>query len=274
MDLTWDDLYSVGNDRIDKEHKNLFKVAAEAFSVVEPNKKIKKIKTVLEKLLTYTQKHFQHEESFMLSIKYPNLESHKKLHGNIISSMNKFIKNIPNMKASELEKELAHFIKIWFISHIVYEDKKITQWIDKNEIPDFELSWKNSYSIGDIKIDAEHQELFKIASEAFRKVPSGEKKNHLKKTLCKLFRYFQEHFKNEEEYMKSLKYDKLEEHKAIHVEIVESLSRLIKDSLDMSIEDIEDSITCFIEVSLVDHIINEDKKILYWVQFLKDLKEV
>jgi hemerythrin len=73
--------------------------------------------------------------------------------------------------------------------------------------------------------------------------------------------------------MESLKYDKLENHKAIHVEIMETLSKLIRNSVTMGIESIEENLTDFIEESLVNHILNEDKKISYWIQFLKDLKE-
>jgi len=272
VDLNWNDIYSLSSDRIDKEHKNLFKIAIEAFSVVAPDKKMEKVKTVLQKLLRYTKKHFEHEEHFMLSIKYPTLEEHKHKHKEIMISMNKFIKNLPHMKITEIEKELAHFIQIWFVGHIIYEDKKIAQWINKNEIPEFSFSWKSSYTIGDIRVDAEHQELFKIASEAFKCVPENDKKMKIKDTLKKLFKYFQEHFKHEEEYMTSLKYDKLNEHKIIHINIMETLSKIIKDSSHMKVEDIEENLENFIEISLVEHIINEDKKISNWVQFLKDLK--
>jgi hemerythrin len=239
---------------------------------VQPDQKVKKVKSVLEKLLQYTKDHFQHEESFMMSIKYPELSEHKIKHEKIIQSMNDFVKNLSKMKINEIEKELAHFIEIWFVSHIVYQDKKISQWITSHEIPEFSFSWKNSYSIGNTIVDAEHQELFMIASEAFKNTPSNEKKRKVFQTLNSLFKYFEKHFKNEEDYMKSLKYDKLEEHKKLHVEIMISLSTIIKNSISMDVEDIQEELSKFIEVSLVNHIVQEDKKIAYWVQFLKDLK--
>ena len=42
IDLNWNDIYSLNNEKIDKEHKNLFKIAGEAFSVVSPSEKAKK----------------------------------------------------------------------------------------------------------------------------------------------------------------------------------------------------------------------------------------
>ena len=209
----------------------------------------------------------------MQSIKYPELKTQKIEHIKIINSMNLFMKKLPKMKILDIEKELAHFVQIWFISHIVYEDKKITQWISKNKIPEFSFCWINSYKIGNITVDAEHQELFKIAGEAFKEVHDNEKKNKIKETLNKLFQYFQNHFDNEEEFMISLKYDKTDEHKDIHTDIMNKLSNIIKESPKMNIENLEDSLSNFIEDSLVNHILDEDKKISYWIEFLEEIKE-
>lgn len=251
----------------------MFKIAAEAFCVVEPKQKIKKIKAIVEKLLNYTKKHFTHEESFMESIAYPELAEHKTKHRIIILSMNKFLKNITKMNPAEIEKELANFIKIWFISHIINEDKKISKWVESKNIIGDVFVWKKSYSINNVLIDTEHKELFCIANEAFKDVPLGEKRKKIVETLKKLFYYFNKHFSNEEEYMKSIKYDKLEEHKAIHINIMENLSELIRNSTKLSIEKTQESIEDFIEISFVEHIMHEDKKIANWVQFLEDLKE-
>lgn len=209
----------------------------------------------------------------MESIAYPELYEHKKKHQSIIKSINKFIRSIPTMQVTELEKELANFITIWFVSHIVYEDKKISQWVKSHDIVGQIFSWKNAYSINNALIDAEHQELFCIASEAFKDVPQKEKRRKIIETLNKLFNYFQKHFSNEEEYMKSIKYNKLEEHKTKHINIMENLSDLIRSSTKASIEKTQEDIEDFIEMSLVEHILQEDKKITNWVQLLQDLKE-
>ena len=274
MDLAWNDLYIIGNERIDSEHKNLFKIAAEAFCVVDPKQKIKKIKAIVEKLLNYTKKHFAHEESFMESTAYPELDEHRIKHQIIVLSMNKFLKNITKMNPAEIEKELANFIKIWFISHIINEDKKISHWVKSQNATGDIFFWKNSYSINNEFIDAEHKKLFFIASEIFEDVPLREKRKKIVETLKRLFHYLNEHFSNEEEYMKNIKYDKLEEHKVIHVNIMENLSQLIRNSTKLSTEKTQENIENFIETSLVEHIMQEDKKIANWVQFLNDLKEV
>ena len=271
--MNWNELYSLGSKKIDTEHKMLFKIAAEAFSVVSPDKKLLKIKTVLKKLIEYTKIHFNDEEQYMQSIGYPELNTQKDHHKKIIISMNNFTKQLSKKSLYDVEKELARLIEIWFIHHIVYEDKKISQWLLTHDIPEYTFSWKNSYSIKNTTIDAEHQELFKIASEAFKNVPENERINKIKNTLNKLSDYFYKHFKDEEEYMKSIKYDKLDSHKKIHQDIIKTLNNFLKRVPQMDIEDIEEELKNFIEKSLVSHILEEDKKITLWVKYLEDLKE-
>jgi hemerythrin len=240
---------------------------------VTPDKKLTKIKTVLKELIEYTKTHFTHEERFMESINYPELKEHKILHKNIIKSMNAFTHKLLSMSIIEIEKELAHLIEVWFINHIIYVDKKISQWLLTHEIPEFTFSWKNSYSVEQSIIDAQHQELFKIASEAFKIVPTKEKMQKIKETLNKLFEYFNKHFADEEMYMKEIKYDKIEEHQKIHQEIIENLKSFIHKAPSMEIADIEEQLKDFIEDSLVKHIMEVDRKILLWNIYLKDLKE-
>ena len=273
VDLNWNDAYSLGSNKIDKEHKHLFHIAGKAFGVVNPDKKLEKIRTILKELIEYTKTHFDNEEKFMKSISYPELDTHHQAHQKIIISMKNFTKKLPAMSIIEIEKELAHLIEIWFIHHIIYIDKKISQWQLTNDIPDFTFAWQNSYKVEHSIIDAQHQELFNIASEAFKKVPNEDKMKKIKDTLNKLFDYFKKHFHDEEMYMKEIKYDKLEEHIKIHQDIIENLNNFIKKTPSMQIEEIEDELKEFIESSLVVHILNEDKKISNWVQYLKDLKE-
>ena len=273
MDLNWNDSYSLGDLNIDKEHKKLFAIAHKAFGTVSPDKKVAKIKTVFTELMNYTKTHFKHEEKFMESIGYPELPTQKRLHQEIIDAMHHFGKNLSKMSIMEIEKELAHGIELWFIHHIVYVDKKIVQWQLTHEIPDFIFNWDNSYSVENTLIDAQHQELFKIASQAFKKVPQEKKMQKIKDTLEKLFQYFQQHFKDEEEYMKEIKYDKLDNHIKIHQTIIKNLNDFIKAASKMTIEEIETKLKDFIEDSLVEHILQEDKKIASWNKYLLDLKE-
>jgi len=59
------------------------------------------------------------------------IQRHKKLHQNIVSDFNNLIIKIPKLKIHEIELELAHFIEINLIHHIVAEDKKMLDYHEK-----------------------------------------------------------------------------------------------------------------------------------------------
>jgi len=122
--------YLVGNEDIDKGHKKLFEIAANFFKEYEDKTiKMKNIKTSLKELSSYIKLHFEHEEEFMNSLaEHDFIQRHKKLHQNIISDFNNLITKIPKLQIHEIELELAHFIEINLIHHIVAEDEKMLSY--------------------------------------------------------------------------------------------------------------------------------------------------
>ncbi|MBE0492097.1 MAG: hemerythrin family protein [Sulfurospirillum sp.] len=273
QDLNWKENYAVGEKRIDYEHKQLFIIAQKAFSVVGSDQKMQKIKTIVHELMDYTKIHFYHEEEFMQKASFPKLEEHKKLHLAIIKSMNQFLKTINAKTLYEIEKDLAHFIEIWFIHHIIYEDKKVHIWLKSANLSYKNATWKSEYTIGEATIDAQHQELFEIANEAFAVVQAEDKKEKIKEIIHKLFTYTQEHFAYEEQFMKTINYNNLDEQKSAHQHILNTLNTLVLHCQEANMQALEEKLIEFVDVGLVQHIVQEDKKIGKWLVFLEDLKE-
>ena len=128
----WKDIYSLDNQKLDDEHKTLFKIAEEAFAVVEPELKHEKIRNILNRLYEYMKVHFSHEEEYMQEINYPQFEIHKELHENIVNTINEFVKELATLSEDSFEKELAKLIDGTIVHHIVQEDKKIISWLKAN----------------------------------------------------------------------------------------------------------------------------------------------
>ena len=128
----WKDIYSLDNQKLDDEHKTLFKIAEEAFAVVEPELKHEKIKNILNKLYEYMKVHFSHEEEYMQEINYPQFEIHKEIHENIVNTINEFVKQLATLSEDSFEKELAKLIDGTIVHHIVQEYKKIISWLKAN----------------------------------------------------------------------------------------------------------------------------------------------
>ncbi len=86
----------------------------------------------------------------------------------------------------------------------------------------------------------------------------------LKITITKLYDYMKTHFKNEESHMKSIKYPKLDEHIKLHNSIIVSLNDFIKKLPTIKIDDFEKELAKMIDITLLQHIIQEDRKIIKW----------
>ncbi len=267
--LIWKSEYNIGNLQLDKEHQQLFNIARKAFNVnkLEDEKvKLQELKTIVKELFEYVGHHFNDEQKFMERIKYPHLEEHKKLHTKMIDILKKIIKDFNTLDITEIEKKLFLFIDSYFIKHIILEDKKIQLW----QMPLDELrknfGWKHIYSVNNSKIDQEHKQLFDIAKEAFKTVDSKDRNKKIKSILVELYDYMKTHFNDEEKYMKEVNYPELENHKKIHKGIIGKLNSFVKELPNLKPEVFEKELAIIIDLTLVQHIIQEDRKIIRWQQ--------
>ena len=72
------------------------------------------------------------------------------------------------------------------------------------------------------------------------------------------------HFSHEEKFMQDINYPKSEEHKKLHREIILKINEFVKQLPTMNISDFEKELAKIIDISLVHHIIQEDRKIIAW----------
>ncbi len=129
--VKWSSKYSIGNEKIDNEHKLLFQTANEAFAECAQGKQDKtNIKEIVVKFSLYIKNHFEHEEQYMKEINYPGLAQHHEKHEKIKEEMNLFLTSFTEIDILTLELELAIFIEKWLIHHIIYEDRKINDFLN------------------------------------------------------------------------------------------------------------------------------------------------
>lgn len=134
INIAWSDDFNVGNEKIDKEHKELFIIAQkcsqiENISDISEQQKI--LKLVLKKLYEYVVIHFSHEEKLMQEINYLDIEQHKTIHKEILKSLNQLVTKLNNYSINEISKKINDFIKLYFIVHIKEEDMKIVSFQNK-----------------------------------------------------------------------------------------------------------------------------------------------
>ena len=265
--IIWKSEYNIGDFAIDSEHQKLFSIAKKAIGLQSsnnPKKDMESLKEIIKELFSYVAVHFNHEEKFMEKINYPDLDKHKLLHKDLTTTLKELIDSINTMEIPEIKLKLNEYISSNLINHIISQDKKIQLFKTPLEEIRKSFGWKDIYLVDEDFIDKDHKELFDIASLAFKNVSNEDKSQKIKEVLKELYDYMKTHFKKEEEYMVKIEYPNVEEHKQIHKKIILSLNEFVKEAPSMDINILEKELARIIDITLVQHIIQEDRKITSW----------
>lgn len=115
--------YYTGIEAIDQEHSRLFDMAQETQDLLGDNllyDKTEKLNSLISELIDYTKTHFAHEEAFMRSIHYAEIDSHMVLHRKFEDNLMQFdpdcLEDVDNQ--NEIVEKLLGFLITWLIDHI------------------------------------------------------------------------------------------------------------------------------------------------------------
>lgn len=122
-----------------------------------------------------------------------------------------------------------------------------------------EIAWDDRYKLGIDSIDVQHKQLFALVSRLYALDDEHSTKEELSGILGEFSEYMKTHFSDEEEYMLSIGYPQLDEHKQLHQDLIDKLVAVVKSSPTLSILKIKMRVIA--KRVLVDHIVREDIKI-------------
>jgi hemerythrin family non-heme iron protein len=105
----WDKSFEVFYAQLDKEHQGLFDGIFACCEARGDSGKFNSLYALLDS-------HFKYEEGLMKDSKYPDYESHQKIH-------NEFLAKVKGL-ALPLSDDSVHFAKNWLVNHIVDIDFK------------------------------------------------------------------------------------------------------------------------------------------------------
>ena len=91
------------------------------------------------------------------------------------------------------------------------------------------IQWNDALSINLEPIDIQHQKWIEHYNEVVEAIESNKDKAHIAKTLGFLSDYTNTHFAAEEDYMEKSQYPELQEHKAKHAALRQTVADLIQD---------------------------------------------
>ncbi|GAP05918.1 hemerythrin-like metal-binding domain [Anaerolinea thermolimosa] len=120
--LQWEDRFSVGMDRFDRQHHVLVDLINELHESMREGKGQQELGSILEKLIQYTRVHFASEEEWMVQYQYPGYARHQASHESLTRQVLEFQRQYQDGTIG-LSVQMIHFLKEWLVNHILGEDK-------------------------------------------------------------------------------------------------------------------------------------------------------
>ncbi len=120
MDINalWKPEYSVGNEKIDSQHRYLFELWILLDSIKDQEANRLSLQQALLSLFDYVEIHFGDEEQILAA--HPDIETHKAIHADFIQQSKSFM---DEFQQDTLDiHEVTDFLRHWLIEHIVETD--------------------------------------------------------------------------------------------------------------------------------------------------------
>jgi hemerythrin len=133
MSIKWVSSLETGNDRIDDQHKNLFKKFVEFEELINKGPRVIAVVELFNFIDAYVQQHFVLEEAYMFGNKYPDLEKHRKAHDELRTEYRRINALLEESDVDAIMALKANrFLGAWWLEHISKVDKKMVTAIKKH----------------------------------------------------------------------------------------------------------------------------------------------
>jgi hemerythrin len=129
MPILWRSAMSVGNERIDADHRYLMCLINTVELSLRVGDDADTLNLALDQLSQYTLDHFAREERIQIGMRYVHHDEHKGLHRDLVFSLESLRTRI-RAAASAQERqanadELTQLLRQWLLRHILTEDMKM-----------------------------------------------------------------------------------------------------------------------------------------------------
>jgi hemerythrin len=124
--VIWTDCYSVSDSSLDEEHQRIFADINKLYLPMQGHSPGLAAERLLDGLTHSARIHFQHEEDRMKEIVFIGFEAHKALHDNMLQWM----ADLKSQLMARVACDSMKFIKVWWLDHILNEDKKYAAFVE------------------------------------------------------------------------------------------------------------------------------------------------
>jgi hemerythrin len=123
FNFEWQDFYTVGEERIDEQHRTLFTMINELAGDL-PDRAER-----LDKLLEYARYHFTAEEAILDARGYARLNDQRSEHRKLLHELERLMKSAD--AAIHRGQSPNTFFKDWLINHTLLEDRRFKDFLSK-----------------------------------------------------------------------------------------------------------------------------------------------
>jgi hemerythrin len=118
------------------------------------------------------------------------------------------------------------------------------------------IYWDDRYRIEVEKVDEQHQYLFKLINETVTLFAMKEADKFFFETLNRLIRYAEKHFREEEDFLNSIAYPDIEDHRKAHEDLVDDIFTLTNHKVLTNYD--TKKLIDFMKKWICKHILTED----------------
>lgn len=128
--MVWKEKYKIGVPLIDEQHEELFRRVTDFLETLRSGgewaQKVSKVNETLSFMKDYVVVHFRDEEAYQQSIGYPDLDSHRAVHKDMVNYVVSFAQAYEKQGYQEaLVQQFGGRLLAWLINHVVATDQKI-----------------------------------------------------------------------------------------------------------------------------------------------------
>ncbi len=132
--IQWSNVYSVGYEEIDEQHKELIAIINEVFDTLQKKDfHYVNVVDIIDRLERYIKSHFEFEEGLMVQHNYPDIELHASQHNYLrhkVFNTRIFEIDSPRDFYSETLSELLD----WLMNHIKQTDKRLADFMNSRQV--------------------------------------------------------------------------------------------------------------------------------------------
>ncbi len=124
--LQWSSEYELGHSIVDAQHKRLFQLYGAVCKAFNKGNGYEVVGPALERLASYTVRHFHDEEEVMREAGFSGLAEHRALHKELVQQVEELLADLKAGQPVMLYEVLA-FLSGWLTNHILNEDMKLKE---------------------------------------------------------------------------------------------------------------------------------------------------